>query len=340
MARYLENVWYLAAWDHELQADDVLARRLLDRPVVMFRKSDGTVVALDDKCPHRFAPLSRGKRVGDALQCGYHGLTFNASGASIKNFFSDQIPPNAKVTSYPTKVLHRGVWIWFGEAGRADPALIPDLSFVEDEMLSIHRITVRANYELVTDNLMDLSHAEFVHAESFRLGGIMFNGQHSVVEEGDDIWSNWLMTDLPPPPSAPQDETVDRWLDMRWSAPAVMVQRMGIVPSGSPPRGAAPHNFSMHVITPETAASSHYFHSYFTGMPKTPEQAEPPRAFTEEDEPMLEAVQRTLGDVDFWDHKPVILNIDAASIRVRRRLAGLIAAETRVSEADRGGAPA
>jgi phenylpropionate dioxygenase-like ring-hydroxylating dioxygenase large terminal subunit len=89
MTDYLRNVWYMAGWADEIVGEAMLSRRLLGRPVLLFRRAaDGLVTALDDRCPHRFAPLSRGTRTGDQIICGYHGLQFDASGACVRNPFA------------------------------------------------------------------------------------------------------------------------------------------------------------------------------------------------------------------------------------------------------------
>ena len=57
---FLRNAWYVGAWSNELVQDKLLPRTLLDDPIVFFRTQTGTAAALFDRCPHRFAPLSRG----------------------------------------------------------------------------------------------------------------------------------------------------------------------------------------------------------------------------------------------------------------------------------------
>ena len=76
---YLRNTWYLAAWDRELPPRELLARTLLDERVVLFRDASGTARALQDRCPHRFAPLSRGRVCDGQIECGYHGLRFGGA---------------------------------------------------------------------------------------------------------------------------------------------------------------------------------------------------------------------------------------------------------------------
>ena len=70
---FLKNFWYVAASDHEVSRTP-MRRMFLGEPVVLFRKEDGTPVALEDRCVHRHLPLSMGRLVGDILQCHYHGL--------------------------------------------------------------------------------------------------------------------------------------------------------------------------------------------------------------------------------------------------------------------------
>jgi len=55
---FLRNCWYVAGWDHELPADGLMARTIIDEPIVLYRKGDGGVVALEDRCCHRHAPMS------------------------------------------------------------------------------------------------------------------------------------------------------------------------------------------------------------------------------------------------------------------------------------------
>jgi phenylpropionate dioxygenase-like ring-hydroxylating dioxygenase large terminal subunit len=80
---FLRNAWYVAAWDREVSKEKPFARTLLNEPIVFYRQSDGTPVALEDRCCHRHAQLSLGVVVGDNLRCSYHGLKFDAAGACV-----------------------------------------------------------------------------------------------------------------------------------------------------------------------------------------------------------------------------------------------------------------
>ena len=324
MAAYIRNVWYMAAWEEEVAGGAMLARTLLDEPWIIYRREDGSgYVMLSDRCPHRLAPLHRGRRTGDTIACPYHGLEFGPDGACTRNPFSDLIPPRACVPSLPAVARHGAVWFWPGDPARADPGSIPDFAVLDDPKPVVRgKSRFKANWELITDNLMDLSHAEFIHVETFRTEGKIFAGTHSVVEDGTGaIWSNWSMLDTKRPPfltMLPEDARLDEWLEMRWHAPASMLLRIGFTLAGTPRQDApVPGMANPHIITPETQDTSHYF---FTRDPGEDSAAMAHQVFEEEDRPMLEAIQMTMGSKDFWDWKPIILNVDAAAIRARRRL--------------------
>ena len=126
MTAFLRNTWYLAGWAEELSQDALLARTIAGEPLVLFRSPAGAPVALADVCPHRFAPLSRGRLGPLGLQCRYHGLTFGADGRCVHN-------PHGPISSalsarrFAVVERHTALWIWLGEPDRADPATIPDL---------------------------------------------------------------------------------------------------------------------------------------------------------------------------------------------------------------------
>jgi phenylpropionate dioxygenase-like ring-hydroxylating dioxygenase large terminal subunit len=128
---FLRNCWYIAAESREVGRAP-LGRILLKEPVVLYRREDGTPVALEDRCCHRRAPLHKGKLIGDRIQCGYHGFTFDTSGACVAIPGQDKVPPTVGVRSYPVAERHRYLWIWMGEKEKADPALIPDFHYNDD----------------------------------------------------------------------------------------------------------------------------------------------------------------------------------------------------------------
>src|ERR1700677_2748431 len=132
-ARFLRNIWYVAAWSQDVVPGAIFGRRILGESIVLFRAPDGRISALADYCPHRFAPLNLGKMLPNGrLQCGYHGLEFNATGACVHNPHGNGIiPPAAVVPAYPITEKHGIVWIWMGNRV-ADPSLIPNFSILDE----------------------------------------------------------------------------------------------------------------------------------------------------------------------------------------------------------------
>jgi phenylpropionate dioxygenase-like ring-hydroxylating dioxygenase large terminal subunit len=330
MAEYLRNTWYMAAWESEIEGDTLLSRKLLDRQMLVFRLAAGGYVMMEDRCAHRFAPLSLGRREGDLIVCGYHGLTYDRTGACVRNPFADRIPPRARVDVMPVVAKDGILWFWPGDPLRAEVADVPDFSGLAPSALR-SRIDIAADYQLVTDNLMDLSHIEFVHTGTFGGDGVIFKGTHGVKEDGDAIWSNWWMPNIDPPLWAKGLSThprLDHWLDMRWNAPASMMLEAGICAAGSIGRAdPVMQEFAAHILTPETELSTHYFYTYSDKQAA----ADVEKAYYDEDKPILEAVQRSMGDTEFWGKSPLILSIDAAAVRVRRRLSQRVLEERGVA---------
>ncbi len=336
---FLKNAWYMAAPSLEL-GDQLLARRLFDRAIVLFRKSDGTVAALADRCPHRFAPLSRGERVGDAIQCGYHGLTFDGHGACIRNPFAEKIPAAARVDSWAVVERDGIIWLWGGDPASANPALVPEFSAVSDSPTSrvVRGYTLlETPYEFGTDNLMDLSHIEFVHKGTFAGAGVIFAGQHVVKEEGNTLQSNWWMPAIPAPSHTagiyPPDMICDHWLDMRWNAPASMYLQVGATPAGAPrDQGIISHQY--HILTPASATETHYFWGVARGHDLASAEVDGfmlqlfGEAFDAEDKPMIKAAYDNLEGQGFWDARPLSLGIDAGGTRARRKLEAMLRAES------------
>src|SRR4249920_1151573 len=122
---WLKNCWYVAAWDHELLADTLLARTILGQPLLLYRKADGTPVALTNRCPHRQAPLSMGRREGDSIRCMYHGLRFEPDGRCVDIPGQAQIPTKMCARSYPVVEQGRWLWVWMGDPALADASRIP-----------------------------------------------------------------------------------------------------------------------------------------------------------------------------------------------------------------------
>ena len=267
--RFIHEAWYVAAWDHEITADALFARTLLGRPVVFHRTADGQVVALDDRCPHRAAPLSAGRKEGDTIRCLYHGLRFDAAGRCVEMPGQDRIPPAACVRRYPVVERDRFVWIWMGDPARADPSSILDFFWHRDAgwRMKPGYIHYQANYQLVVDNLLDFSHLSYVHPTT--LGTARVAQVKALVEPlaGGVKVTRWALGDEMSPNHrrvARFDGPVDRWQVYEWHPPAFMRMDAGSAPAGSgAPEGRidpqAMRFRHTSVQTPETARTTHYF---------------------------------------------------------------------------------
>ncbi len=348
MAAYLKNAWYVAAHAGEL-AGGPLGRTLLDEPIVLYRASSGAPAALQDRCPHRFAPLSRGRIRGDDLECGYHGLRFNATGACAHNPHGP-IPPRARVRAYPAIERYGYVWYWPGDPSRADPDLLPKFPFLADPehfAVTPGYLRVQANYQLIVDNLLDLSHALFLHPH-FAVPGQTVEQQlqaisTKTVTEGSAVTA--LRTRVAVPPNAPTreifgfkaEDLVDSRTHMTWYPPALLSFDLGACLTGTPESEGLciPQ---AHLITPETELTSHYFFAATRNMRRDDPVAGRKLfdmldlAFRQQDEPMIEAVQRSMGPTGDLDSlQPILLRTDAAPVMARRTLQRLIADEQETS---------
>ncbi len=337
-ASYLRNAWYQVAWSSEVGDEGGLARTVLDTPLFVFRDEHKHAVALFDRCPHRFAPLSKGTAVGSTVTCGYHGLVFDTQGQCVRNPHGP-IPPRLQVQAFPVLERHDALWVWMGEANRADPVALPDFGFIDATPASakFHGLMpTAAPYQLVTDNLMDLSHIAFLHPTTF--GDILQNSKMEVQEQGDRVQVDWKASGVEPPDTSPYRAFVpigqaDIWAGVEWMPPALLVINSGAVPAGQPPQ-PTDRIYALHSLTPETATTTHYFYCVtrafktddvqITALMKQGAEA----AFLGEDKPMIEAQFSRMGTPDLFAMKPMLLSVDAGAGRSRRKLDRLILAES------------
>jgi vanillate O-demethylase monooxygenase subunit len=336
MQSYVLNTWYMVGWAEEITTD-LLSRKILGKAVLLTRDENGAPIALRDQCPHRFALLSQGRRVSDRIVCGFHGLEFDGQGRCVKNPYSDRIPARASVTRYSAFEKDDIVWVWFGDPTKADPALIPDFTttVAGPNGTRINGCTfMQANYEYGTDNLLDNSHIEFVHTGTFAGNGVIFRGECTVEQVGNQVHVNWWMPGVKCPTGLDallKIETVDHWLDMRWDPPGVMYLQVGATPPGQPREVGAKFE-QAHILTPADLGETHYFWSSNSRYPIPPERSSGfremlRRAFELEDKPMVEASYHNV-EGDFWDQQPVSLGIDAGGTRARRIIQALKQAES------------
>jgi len=341
---YILNAWYVAACDHEVGPEALFARRLLDQPVLFYRREDGEAVALLDRCPHRFAYLSQGRRMGDEIECIYHGLRFGPDGACTRSPYQKTPPARAKVQSFPLVERHRFLWIWMGDPALADPALIPDHSHMDrtDMRPMGWHVTFNGNWQLGNDNLMELTHLFWLHTST--IGGWKPDAGATDGEtyrarlEAGRVLSRTFVPGIERAPvfynGVPEGQHFHQWNDTEWVAPANMKFTMGAVPTDAPAVTDRPYMVQSHLITPQTRTSSHYFSGLarifqLEGGPEVDERliAFFKGIFEREDGPMMEQIQAQMGDADLFDLDPLVLPRDSGAILVRREVARRLAEE-------------
>lgn len=340
--KYLRDAWYVAGLADELQPGQLLARTLLEEPVVFFRRVDGTLAALFDRCPHRFAPLSQGKLCdGAVLQCAYHGLRFNDQGACVHNPHGDgSIPKAASVKAYAVCERDGLLWWWAGDVEKADKSLIPDYSQVAsataDATIKGYMPT-QCHYQLLVDNILDLTHVDFLHA-GFLGSGAITRTKPEVTEIPErSVKVSWQSSgDLAPHAFdmylREQGRPTDQWTEVTWTAPSNMLLAAGATLLGET-REQGSDSLNLHLTTPESDDRCHYWYwttrTFAINAEANAEIAKfVQHTFVQQDKPMLEAQQSRIGGAGFWSLKPLLLHGDAAAVRVRRKLDALIAAES------------
>ena len=273
---FIRNAWYIAGWANEV-SEKPLARRILDEPIVLFRDRQGKAGALIDRCCHRSAPLSLGQVTDAGLECGYHGLTFDCSGRCVLIPGQEKIPQKASVRHYPLVEKDEFLWIWMGDADKADPALILDYPYHNDYRQWPHKhglYHVKCNYMLLVDNLMDLTHIGYIHGKT--IGGNPMTHVQAEMEttptENGLRFIRWMPNSVAPPTYAkavPFAGLVDRWQEFDYVAPTSIIQWSGAIDAGKNARANRDQaGFSLrlfHGLTPETETTTHYFWSTANG---------------------------------------------------------------------------
>lgn len=330
----------MAAWSSEI-GHDLFSRRLLGVPVLIYRLDDGHIVACEDRCPHRFAPLSMGRKTETGVECGYHGLHFDRTGICDRNpTGGGHIPPGTRVRTFPLVERHRMLWIWMGDPALADESLIADFGMAPKEGAAAYDnlgnyLHVHANWMLELDNLMDLSHVNFIHDGN--LGNETMRSAEVKVTESDgkvraELWMPGTCCGFGPMKGLP----CDQWMTITWMEPAAMTLAFGAVSPGTDPVQDT-DNIAFHLITPETDRTTHYFFGSSGSFDETQEDLATfirdaqMRTFFNEDNPMLEAVDARMDGADFWSLRPAILPNDKAAIRVRRKLEKMCREESQIS---------
>ena len=337
------NAWYVAARSDEVE-DKPLGRRICGERIAFFRRaSDRSVAAVEDFCPHRGAPMSLGKVEGDTLVCPYHGLVLDGEGRTC-SMPKQRVSVFPKTRTFPVVERYGFIWVWPGDAARADPADIPAFEWGDNPAFAYGGglYHVKADYRLMIDNLMDLTHETYVHAGSI--------GQKEIDEtpvvtrvKGDETITERFMDNVSSPPfwsmaqraNGHDDQApVDRWQVCRFTPPSHVMIEVGVAYAGTGGRSAPDATRTSAVvvdfITPETETS----HWYFWGMARQfrTDDAELTATIREgqggifaED---LELLEQQQANLSAWPERRLLkLDTDAGGVHARRLIARMIAAE-------------
>ena len=343
-----KNTWYVACSADEIDVKP-LGRMICNERVVFYRGLEGKVAALEDFCPHRGAPLSLGTVCEGNLVCGYHGLAMGCDGKTV-SMPGQRVRGFPPIRSFPVEERYGFVWIWPGEQDQADPALIPTLQWHDnpDWAYGGGLYHVKANYRLMIDNLMDLTHETYVHSTSI--------GQQEIDEtpcktstDGDQVVTSRFMENITAPPfwrsalrgnHLADDVPVDRWQICRFTPPSHVMIEVGVAHAGY--GGVdAPHEHKVYgivvdFITPETDTSMWYFWGMArkfnpTDKALTAQIREGQQKIFSEDLEMLERQQ--INQTTYQHRKLLSLNIDAGGMQSRKIIDRMIAQEQGSSEA-------
>lgn len=332
---FLKNTWYVAANAFELDNDALVGRTICNEQVVMFRTSTGDVRAIQDRCPHRFVPLSMGRRIDDTIQCAYHGLRFDGTGACVEApNDDDNQKARACIKAYPAVERYRLIWLWLGDAELADPAKIPVFEFLTNpqEKYSIVQgySHIKGNSQLLADNLLDLSHIHYLHPHIHQ-GSNFADFTNEVKRDGDTVWSmlwrhDYFFSEAQRAGYGFQmNSSVEGRAHSRWDVPGVLLVQTAYWEKNKSLEDGGVDTPNAHLLTPETEFTTHYFwasartfdiHNEATSQGIA---AMMKMVFETQDAPMVEAQQRQMGEsTDFLLQRPLILKADAAGVLARR----------------------
>jgi len=315
---FLRSAWYVAGWATEFEGGRLHARTIINEPIVLMRDADGILIALEDRCPHRWAPLSLGRIEDGTLRCMYHGIRFSTDGRCIEVPGQEKPSPGLRARAYPVVERHKWVWVWMGKADEADETLIPNASYLDlpDRYTFFGSLDYDADYRLINDNLLDLSHLAYVHAATIGRSASadgapppITNGAGAQsIERGvrNNSWKTGKMVVLPS-----DAEAGDLWAALDYMVPGLYIRRIAMFPPGTGEAcgfgdpgdsvDALVDSFTCQAVTPMTPTSTRYFYSggqrIGDGSPESAQQvfALVEQAFAE-DKVMIEAQQRVISN--------------------------------------------
>nr|WP_281367449.1 aromatic ring-hydroxylating dioxygenase subunit alpha [Sphingomonas chungangi] len=327
---YPEEAWWVAGFSEEISGTPI-RRMLLDHAVVLYRGASGRVVALEDRCVHRWAPLSMGRPAGDDIVCPYHGFRFGPDGQCVHVPTQRDIPGKAKVRAFEVRESAPFVWIWMGRGEPAE-ALPATIDWAEDPrwLTMGAALPVDCNYMLIQENVLDLTHFGYLHATTFQQPGWTAPPSEVRTDAGRVGYrQHFTGIRLAPFQAGPTgigpDKDVER-TDWGWfMSPAIHVAGIDIVdPSPGAGRRAAFSSRIVHATTPISPTRSHYW--WFFAQDYALDDAQVARdvraivdATFEEDKRLLEVIQETIS-TDVRRDQAVEVSVKADQPGLKARL--------------------
>ncbi|MFV2198709.1 Rieske 2Fe-2S domain-containing protein [Nocardiopsis sp. LOL_012] len=341
MAEFVRNQWYVAAYGDEI-GRELFARTILGEPIVFYRaEEDGAVVALADRCVHRRYPLSESRLDGDRIVCGYHGFTYDRRGTCVSVPGQKRIPRTARVPAYPVVEQDSFVWVWIGDADRAESTPIPRAPWLDDAGYTVVKgmEPLAARYDLLVDNLLDLSHETYLHGGYIGTPEVAETPITTEVDEaGRVVYVSRHMADAACPPFYAESTgirgRITRWQDIEYRPPCLYLLHSRIAPVGVLPGddGTDPDAFHVEVvyaITPETEHSTHDFWAVARDFALGDEDvtaflAESNRTVVMQDVVALDLLEKVV-EQEADGYQELSVNIDTGGLAARRMLRAMAA---------------
>ncbi|MBX9607179.1 MAG: aromatic ring-hydroxylating dioxygenase subunit alpha [Gammaproteobacteria bacterium] len=334
----IRNAWYVVALSEEITRTP-LGREAMETSLVLYRRADGTPVALQNRCCHRSFPLAHGTLEGDAIRCGYHGLKYAADGRCVEIPMQDKIPPQLRLRAYPLVERAPLVWAWFGDPAAPDESLLPhpDWLGAPDWDMYIGYLPIASSYVHMHENLLDLSHLSFLHPRTFGTPEYA-RAPVELAVAGADIqaWRHveCMLPDIYAVPLGWQGQRARRSSGSRFVAPGLHVNT-GILSNLERPTPADETPPTIRVAQVITPIDRHRLHYWFVGC-RNFARGRPDidafmreaqiKAFTE-DQFAMEQIARMQQVDQAGDYTEMHIPTDAAGLAMRRHLAALAARE-------------
>lgn len=345
----VKNRWYMAAFSEEITREP-MERTMLNKPVVMYRKENGTPVAMYGICPHRYAPLVKGRVEGDSIICGYHGFKYSDTGERTEVPSQDVVKSKFCQPVYPLEERGPICWIWMGEPDKCDKNLIPPYEeFGLDQpgwdFHSPNYFHLEGRSQLLIDNLMDLTHLPYVHhhiAGKDAMAKIPLTTEdrdisYRVFRNGKAPWNEHFK--LVFGADAAYEGLADFTVRSDFYGPEFISTGLPII-TALPGRDDVPEELGtlmiLHGVTPETETTTHYFgfstRNFRLGDKSLDQfQLAADKKIRAQDVEIINAVEARL-DLAVELQKELLVRADVPAVKVRRRIEAMLVAENAIAE--------